>query len=39
VDDGLSDKVARACISAYGDSFAPQKAELIGRAILAAEVL
>jgi DNA (cytosine-5)-methyltransferase 1 len=37
MDDGLSDKVARACISAYGDSFAPQKAELIGRWILHAE--
>lgn len=37
MDDGLSDKVARALISAYGDAFLPQKAELIGRAILAAE--
>lgn len=34
MDDGLSDKVARACISAYGDSFCPQVAEIVGRAIL-----
>lgn len=32
-DDGVSSAVARACISAYGDSFLPQEAALIGRAI------
>lgn len=37
VDDGLSDKVARACISAYGDAFIPQAAEIVGRAIIHAE--
>lgn len=35
--DGLPSRLARACISAYGDSVLPQITEAIARAILAAE--
>jgi len=36
VGDGLSPKMARQCMSAYGDAVLPQIPELVGRAILEA---